>query len=184
MHSTRRHNSDRFPSVIALCGRAGAGKSAAAELLALHGYKTVKFATPLKNMLRALGLTERQIEGDQKEQPAELLGGKTPRQAMQTLGTEWGRGLIGDDLWIRAWSLEVERIVSRGGRVVVDDCRFENELAVALQYGRAVRINRPGLYIESTHQSETALDAVDMLQVWNTGTPVDLMDCILRTVTQ
>jgi hypothetical protein len=174
----RRHNSDRLPSVIALCGRAGAGKSFAAEALALYGYRTVKFAGPLKGMLRALGLTEAEIEGDRKEAPCALLGGKSPRQAMQTLGTEWGRGLIDPELWTRAWSLEVEKRLALGQKVVVDDCRFENELAVVQQFGRAIRIRRPGATIAAPHASETGLDHVDMLSVWNTGTPVDLVDAI------
>ena len=42
-------------------------------------------------MLYQLGLGEAHIEGALKEVPCELLGGKTPRYAMQTLGTEWGR---------------------------------------------------------------------------------------------
>jgi hypothetical protein len=78
--------------LIALTGYAGSGKSTLADILACeHGFTVVKFAGPLKAMLRALGLDEREIEGDLKEQPCQLLAGHTPRRAMQTLGTEWGR---------------------------------------------------------------------------------------------
>ena len=108
------------PRLIGFCGAAGAGKTHAATLLARDwGYSRVRFAGPLKAMLHALGLTEADTDGAAKDQPADLLGGRTPRHAMQTLGTEWGRALISPDcgcapgsappraIWIRAcrwWS--------------------------------------------------------------------------------
>ncbi|MBY5581846.1 hypothetical protein [Rhizobium leguminosarum] len=98
----------------------------------------MKFAGPLKAMLsafyRACGLNDdeidRKIEGDLKEVSCPYLCGQTPRHAMQTLGTEWGRRLIGDNLWINAWHSKVEKVA---GPVVTDDCRFPNE-AVALHH--------------------------------------------------
>jgi hypothetical protein len=63
-----------------------------------RGFARVRFAGPLKAMMAALGCTNAEIDGDRKEVPCDLLGGKSPRWAMQTLGTEWGRKLIGDDL--------------------------------------------------------------------------------------
>ncbi len=47
--------------------------------------------------------TEDKIEGSLKAKPCSLLAGKTPRHAMQTLGTEWGRNCIGDGFWINLW---------------------------------------------------------------------------------
>lgn len=128
---------DNFPPVVAFTGQAGAGKSTATRyLVERHGYTLVKFAGPLKDMMRAIGLAEDQIEGDLKETPTRLLQGKTPRQAMQALGTEWGRDLIGKDFWTFLWEHRALQVLDeRDGRVVVDDCRFPNEAQLIRRLG-------------------------------------------------
>lgn len=139
--------------IIGFCGKAGAGKSTAAAYLAeRHGFVRVRFADPLKDMLRALGLNEREIEGDLKEMPCDLLKGTSPRRAMQTLGTEWGREIIHSDLWINAWSRRVNGLA----RVVVEDVRFNNEaMAIKRAGGKLCRIVRPTVSsIASDHTSE------------------------------
>lgn len=127
---------DRMTNLVAFCGRIGAGKSTAARLLVeQYGFRLVKFADPLKDMLRALGMTEAEIEGDRKEVSCKLLGGRTPRYAMQTLGTEWGRDLISPDLWVNSWIKRAKTIMSDGGKVVVDDLRFPNEEEIIRRLG-------------------------------------------------
>jgi hypothetical protein len=54
---------------------------------------------------------------------------------MQTLGTEWGRDLIGPDFWVGIWEAKVRQLLRGGVNVVADDCRFPNELAAALRLG-------------------------------------------------
>lgn len=132
-------------TVIAFTGLAGSGKSTAAlHLVKNHGFERVRFAGPLKAMLAALGCTPAEIDGDRKEVPCDLLGGKTPRHAMQTLGTEWGRDLIAPDLWIRAWEAACAKVLA-GKPIVVDDCRFPNEAeAIRRAGGVIVQIKRPG----------------------------------------
>lgn len=132
-------------TLIAFTGLAGSGKSTAAKhLVDHHGFTRIRFAGPLKDMMRALGLNEREIERDLKEKPCELLGGKTPRYAMQTVGTEWGRDLIAPDLWIRAFNAALAKVPA-GTPVVVDDCRFPNEAdAIRVAGGALVRVERPG----------------------------------------
>jgi hypothetical protein len=152
-----------LPQIIALVGNAGAGKSTVAEyLVKVHSYRVVKFAGPLKTMLRAIGLTDDEIEGSKKEQPCGMLCGKTPRHAMVTLGTEWARDHIGEDFWAALWRDQVAGVIWHGGRVVVDDCRFENELAsVESMNGIAWHITRPDHAGSSIpgHRSEGALAA-------------------------
>lgn len=145
-------------SILAITGYAGSGKSTAAEYLVQHhGYVRFKFASPLKDMLRAFGLTEQEIEGDLKEKPCRLLMGKTPRQAMIALGTEWGRNLIDPALWT---SHLIHRVNESGAdRVVIDDCRFLNEAAAIAQLGgRVVRVYRTEC--RSSHASETEMDKI------------------------
>ncbi len=163
-------------AVIALCGFMGSGKSEVARhLVERHGFVLMKFAGPLKQMLRALlreaGCDEvridRMIDGDLKEVPCEALCGQTPRWAMQSLGTEWGRGCIGTHLWVGA---AMSRIMASRQPVVVDDCRFLNEARAIRAAGGVVwRIDR-GLASSAAHasesgQSELPLDATIM----NTG---------------
>lgn len=67
----------------------------------------------------------------------------TPRYALQTLGTEWGRQ-INEDIWLLCAEREaVNRQVD--GFVVVADCRFVNEAAfIRSRGGLVVKIVRPG----------------------------------------
>jgi hypothetical protein len=139
-------------TIIGLGGPKGSGKSFAADwLVANRGYTRVKFATALKNMLRVLGLTDEHIEGSLKEVPCDLLNGRTPRHAMQTLGAEWGRNLIDDALWVDTWR---RRVLATDGPVVVDDVRFDNEAAAVRSLGGiVVLISHSGVSVDE-HASE------------------------------
>lgn len=140
--------------LIGFCGIAGSGKSTAAgHLVAAHGFRRVRFAGPLKAMLAALGCSPEEIDGAAKELPCDLLGGRTPRQAMQTLGTEWGRQLVAPDLWTRAWA----RAANGLPLVVADDVRFPNEAeAIRARGGIVIEITSPcaGSASGSSHASE------------------------------
>lgn len=127
--------------IIGLIGYKGSGKSFVAKrLVDRHGFTCLPMAKLLKDMLRALGLNENQISGSEKETPCDLLGGKTPRWAMQSLGTEWGRRMIHDEIWVRAWQHN-----RPPGDVVCDDIRFPNELTRLTPMGaHFIRIKRPG----------------------------------------
>lgn len=171
----------KVPQLLALCGKAGSGKStAAAILIDKWEYQLVKFAAPLKTMLSEFGLSHDEIEGGMKEKPCDLLCGHSPRHAMQTLGTEWGRNLIGEDVWTNAWKKRVQALLDEGKRVVVDDCRFENELAAVKSLGgHAVLINRPGLASIGGHVSENGLSSTLDDTVQNDGSEMLLVARIL-----
>lgn len=144
-------------TLVALLGYKGSGKTLAAEYLMTQGYTKMSFAEPLKQMLLAMGLTQDQIYGDKKEVQCHMLGGKTPRYAMQTLGTEWGRRLISDDLWIRVMETNIRK---HSGKVVIDDCRFINEATMVKSSGGVLlRISRPGTKA-TLHESEQQCDLI------------------------
>lgn len=150
------------PHIVAFMGEAGVGKTTVADyLVAQQGFKRVKFADPLKNMLRAIGLTEAEIEGDLKNEPCDLLQWKTPRHAMQTLGTEWGRKLIGEKFWTDLWIATANNY----RLVVCDDCRFPNEAEVIRSMGgRIVKIIRPDHENPAevaAHSSETSMNGIE-----------------------
>lgn len=163
-----------LPPVIALTGLAGSGKSTASKyLVEKHGYELVKFAGPLKDMLRAIGFGEDDIEGSGKELSNSLLCDKTPRHAMQTLGTEWGRKCIGETFWTGLWVDTATGVIAKGGRVVVDDCRFPNEAAEIRKLGGVVwrMVGRGG--IAGAHESEAGCGGSD-IEIHNIGDIVDL----------
>lgn len=145
--------SDTFPP-IGIMGPAGHGKSTLAQIIAGYGGRRVMgFAEPLKGMLASLGLTGEDLYGEDKETPHPILCGRTPREAMQTLGTEWGRDLIGADLWVNAWRYKVEG--SGIVRVVADDVRFANEVKTIRDLGGFIwRIVDPRKPIIEDHPSE------------------------------
>lgn len=164
--------------LIAFTGLAGAGKSTAADALVEEGWVRVKFADPLKNMMRAFyrscGLEdsayiEARIEGTMKEEPDPFLKGRTPRHAMQTLGTEWGRDCVHQNLWVEAWSQKVMNMFDRDLDVVVDDCRFPNEAAAVRSLGgRIVEVTGRGKGLGKKHQSEHGIGEPDM-KITNAG---------------
>lgn len=160
--------------ILGFCGLIGAGKTVAAQhLVTAHGFARVRFAGPLKDMCRALGLSEREVDGDLKEQPSALLGGKTPRWAMQSLGTEWGRNLIAEDLWIRAWRAACDRVPKSAKGIVADDVRFENEAdAIRALAGRVIRIHR-GAREAGEHASENQKLIIGK-RILNNGSIADL----------
>lgn len=169
--------------IVGIIGRKFSGKSTAAGALAdNNGFTVVKFADPLKNMLRMLFYTcgydeeeaEHFIEGNLKEEPAGILMGKTARHAMQTLGTEWGRDNIHKDFWT---NLFIQR-ASQKRLVVCDDCRFENEASIIADNG-GVLIRLIGQHdlapSEDKHPSEVEMDSIPVHHfVHNDGTIMDL----------
>ena len=145
--------------VILLTGKMGSGKSTVADrLVEEHEFWRVKLAKPLKDMIRTLGVPEEYIEGDLKNTPCQQLNGHTARYAMQTLGTEWGRNLLGNDFWTNIAVDRIRRAISYGEDIVVDDMRFHNELEAlkkAFPESKAYRIHRPKDYeMPEWHASE------------------------------
>lgn len=168
--------------LIGLVAQAKQGKSTAANhLTGVHGFTLVKFAGPLKDMLYSIGLCWEEIEGKDKEAPSPLLCGKTPRFAMQTLGTEWGRQTLGEDFWVNLWAHRARKELVAERHVVVDDCRFENEARAVLRLGGVlVRLSRPGgPVIPVNHASEIELvRIVEDLHIENDGTIEQLCDTL------
>ena len=152
--------------LIGLSGAAGSGKSTAAQYLQdAHHYHRKRFAQPLKDALRRIlqgamvddHTIERMIEGDLKETPATVLLGKTPREAMQTLGTEWGRNCIGGDFWVNLMRHALDTS-KRGSLIVIEDVRFHNEVRLIRAYGgKIIRMEGRG-GIPGVHVSEKGVE--------------------------
>lgn len=154
--------------LIGLAGPAGCGKDTAADYLCdRHGFVSYSFAQPLKSMLAAmLGLSDQELAEqyltrEKKEQPIPALG-KSPRELLQTLGTEWGRLTIDTNLWlniaqIRLGSMQDQFPHARG--IVISDVRFCNE-ANWIRYcrGTVVHVDRQAAIPVRAHISERGPD--------------------------
>lgn len=144
--------------VIGLTGRKGCGKSSVGAILANNYHFHVRsFASPIKEMLVAMGIPKGYIyDRDYKEKPVPGFG-KSARYMMQALGTEFGRHLVHPDVWIRALKNKLDDL---RGDVVIDDVRFENEARMIHAYGGMIlRIERPHTTDKDTHISELQLDS-------------------------
>lgn len=167
------------PRIIGFTGLKGSGKDTAASTFLDHGWKKIALADPLKAMVRSLmvargcGVEEAMAytDGDLKETPTLYLRGKTARLAMQTLGTEWGRESISDDLWTDTWALRANAVQKAGDGVVVTDVRFQNEVDTIRRLGGQVfRIDRGASPIDvklryaqaSSHASESHVEKLDV----------------------
>jgi len=165
--------------IVALVGAAGCGKSTVAEILQGMGYHRLKFSQPLKDMLKAIGLTDEHTEGSLKEVPCDLLSGKTPRYAMQTLGTEWARDIMEKDFWLNLWRTQAQKYE----KLVVEDCRFGNEAGLVKSMGGNLwRINRLG-YDFNGHSSETEMEDLNCdCTINNYGNEADLRMMVIGLI--
>tara|TARA_R100000808_G_C2061327_1_gene92633 strand:+ start:46 stop:618 length:573 start_codon:yes stop_codon:yes gene_type:complete len=152
--------------IIGLCGKRSSGKtSAATKLKELYGYSVYSFAAPIKEALVAMGVHEDVVYHNRNELAPWF--GKTGRHLLQTLGTEWGRRHVHEDIWL---DLMEKRIVEDHGNlaeafVVIDDLRFPNEADRVHSWGgyvvevtRGVRWDDPA----ERHISEKGVDAGDV----------------------
>lgn len=149
--------------LIGLAGPARSGKDTAARYLAAqYQLLTYAFAMPLKAALMVmLNLTAEQLDGALKEQTLAWLG-KSPRELLQTLGTEWGRGLVHQELWLRLAAENLANLANQNqdwlAGFVISDVRFDNEAEWIRQRGGVVvHIRRPDAQAVNPHASEAGI---------------------------
>ncbi|QDH65216.1 deoxynucleotide monophosphate kinase [Pseudomonas azotoformans] len=150
------------PLLIGLTGRARSGKSTAADHLAgTYLLEKYAFADPLRDGLMAIfNLDPTDFEGDRKEQPLVWLD-RSPRQLMQSMGTEWARNTVHPDVWVKLAEQNLDYMTRALGAVlgfVVSDVRFENEADLIRQRGGTViHISRKDAQAVNPHISEAGV---------------------------
>jgi dephospho-CoA kinase len=136
-------------TVIVLVGKKGSGKDTVADhLTKSYGFERIAFADNVRRAVsliydlpfeRLKGLTAEDRKW--REEPLGVLGGKTPRRALQLVGTEIGR-LINKNTWVEKTWKEIEN--SKTEFWVITDCRFINEVKYSKSRGAyIVYLERP-----------------------------------------
>lgn len=183
------------PIIVGLSGYAGSGKDTAAKALLWTGEWThASFAAKLKAVAYALnplipvhrgqlGYDEFNVADtspiyvryaeylDKVGHEQGKFGNPEVRALLQRVGTDAGREVLGEDVWVDAAMRDLPP-----GNVVFTDCRFPNE-AAAIQAagGYVIRIERPGTAPVNPHPSETALDDFPFdARIINDGSQQDL----------
>lgn len=162
--------------IIGLAGYARSGKNTVADLLG-HKYKQVAFADPMRialykqNFLVNPVLRVRDVVDEYGWDKAKDLYPEI-RQQLQILGTEVGRHMIDENVWVG--------IALRGmlptDDVVITDVRFINEAVAIKKLGGEVwRVDREGVGAVNGHISEHALKDWEFDRIIeNNGTIEDL----------
>lgn len=160
--------------LIGLCGKARSGKDTIADRLMSHfGMATYAFADPLRRAAHEMfGVPLESFLGSNpnREEPHPFWG-ISPREMLQKLGSEGGRDVFGQDLWVRRaqqyWdnlqaSDTLDRLKLRPSfwsGLVVTDIRYDNEAQWVLgQGGVVVEVKRPDAITVASHRSEQGID--------------------------
>lgn len=173
-------------NLIGLSGYAGSGKDAAASALLEDGWARVSFADVLREVAYAMDpyvdTGPNTLSPPNFERLSLIVDGygwdfaknmfPDVRRLLQRLGTEGGRDILGENIWV---DTAFSRSAMHTHRIFTD-VRFSNEADRILDGGGIlVRIKRPGFGPVNSHSSDSSLDdyAFDYV-IHNTGSLTEL----------
>jgi hypothetical protein len=182
--------------LIGFSGYGGAGKDSAAKPLIDEGWERISFADPMREMALAInpivGVEPISATGARVIRYADAIEEvgyndakfKYPefRAFLQKLGTEGGRGVLGENIWVNTAADRMEE----DGRYVITDVRFDNERdKIHSLGGRVIRIDRPGVGPAGDHDSEKIPSLIHSrgdYALLNDGSLEDLWRAVYRYV--
>jgi hypothetical protein len=140
--------------IIGIVGFLGSGKGTAGDILIEHhGYTRISFADALKDAVSAIfGWPRDLLEGDTETSRifretrdkwwSERFGyNVTPRHMLQLMGTEAGRDVFNENLWVHTVARRIAS--SDNDKFVIPDVRFSNEIEfIRRNGGHVVRVVR------------------------------------------
>jgi len=160
-------------NLIGITGKAGSGKDTAADhIVDKYGYRKHNLADPIKKALNAMFGWDMSYWEDRvwKESPLPKIG-KSPRFLAQALGTEWGREIVNEQIWLHIAEDLVDSVACANyyyQGVVMPDFRFYNEAlwlvglqnnSFSVSKSKMIHIERPYTdYVDNTkHSSEAGI---------------------------
>lgn len=168
--------------LIGIAGRKQSGKTTlGASLATAYQLAHISFAAPMRRFVAdVLDISVGELELV-KEKPIDWLDGVTPREMLQKLGTEYGRDLIHDEIWVRKALRKAAMYVG----AVISDVRFPNEAqAIRGLGGVVIRLNRSSTTADDNHPSEKPLeDWLIDFEIENNGTPEGMLAKVATCLT-
>jgi len=150
--------------ILGLHGFAQSGKDTMAKfLIDSFGFQRIAFADVLRESIYRLNpvvgfingelITVRQVVDDIGWENAKVNYSEV-RRLLQVIGTEVGRELIDENIWVHL----ALRNVTPDQDIVITDVRFPNEVeAVSTLKGLNIKIRRPNVGPINTHASDAGL---------------------------
>jgi len=141
--------------LIGITGRAGAGKNVVGTILNEHHQFTVSaFATPIKLVVAfMLGVDVSQWEDREWKEATLPVWNRSPRELAQTLGTEWGRRQVHENIWIDL----ALHVIAADKRACITDIRFRNEAdIIRAMGGHIVHVHRADSTATTPHDSHSS----------------------------
>lgn len=174
--------------LLAFGGLKGSGKDECAKPLIEQGWVHLKFADPLWQCLQALDLEVKYLGCNIKlnsvirDLGREEAKKQVPvvRRLLERIGTEMGRGVLGEDIWVEYMANRILEL-PEDANIVISDCRFSNEADLVRKLGgQVILVRRPGV-LQGEHRSESLdFDFDAVLQ--NVGTVEELYETIREMV--
>lgn len=171
--------------LIGMAGKMGSGKSSVSDCFVKNNnFVKLSFAKPLKDSLVLLTGLDISNFTDMEKKEVPIPGvGKSPRELMQLMATDFIREMVNYDFWLWRMGQSISKFSDRD--IIIDDVRFENEANfIRSNGGKIVHIKRDFEFASNhkQHKSEkgvkiqlndTVLHAEDTVE--STATVLSMM---------
>lgn len=180
--------------LLGMAGVARSGKDTVAHYLKYtHHFRTYAFADPLKEAAsKMFGIPLEHFYDSKYKEVTDPFWGISPREMAQKLGTEGGRRVFGEDLWIKRaeqeWNDYKDQFNGKRDMsfypdrdengFIITDVRFENEADfIRKNNGIVIHVKRNSIEKVREHESENGIQILDNdIVIDNNGTVEELFE--------